>query len=119
MDEERKTGLGGSLLLRRTETPQAPEHSNVSTSETSASPGTPTPTAETFKRPKRPIATDIRKSSKKGVEQVLRDRCTLYIDRDVNERLDLAARVEGRERSEVVSQLLRKHLPKYRIETQD
>ena len=46
----------------------------------------------------------------------LRDKVTLHLDRDVNEQLDLAARVEGKERSEVTSEILRKHLPRYRIE---
>ena len=45
-----------------------------------------------------------------------RDRCTIYIDHDVNEQLDIVARIERKQRSEVVTQLLRQHLPSYRID---
>lgn len=45
----------------------------------------------------------------------LRDRCTLYLDPEINQQLDFVAGVERRQRSEVVTELLRAHLPKYRI----
>ena len=45
-----------------------------------------------------------------------RDRCTIYIDQDVNEQLETAARMERKQRSELVTELLRQHLPKYRID---
>lgn len=45
----------------------------------------------------------------------LRDRCTLYLDEEINQLLNMVARVEQKQRSEVVSELLRKYLPRYRI----
>jgi hypothetical protein len=57
-----------------------------------------------------------RKRKKKKPALVLRDRCTLYLERDVNELLDHAAHAEARDRSELVSELLRKHLPRYQVE---
>lgn len=112
----KKTGLGSSLLLRRTEPPAAPRRPDArdgQAAQRSADPETPaTPAAETpeTSRPKPPAAKH---------RAVPRDRCTLYLDQDVNERLDLAARIEGRERSEVASDLLRRHLPKYRVEREE
>ena len=48
----------------------------------------------------------------------LRDRCTLYLNPEVNERLDLVSRIERKERSVVVTEILRSHLPNYRIDLQ-
>jgi metal-responsive CopG/Arc/MetJ family transcriptional regulator len=45
----------------------------------------------------------------------LRDRCTVYLDPAVNQQLDFVARVERRQRSEVVTDILRRYLPKYQI----
>ena len=45
-----------------------------------------------------------------------RDRCTLYLSRELNAQLDLVAHIERKERSEIVESLLRAHLPKYRVE---
>jgi hypothetical protein len=104
MDNDRKTGLGGgSLLLRRTE----PVETEPSTASAIQPPETPT----------EPQAAQPSASSKgKKHRAIPRDKCTLHLDHDVNEWLDLAARVEGRERSEVASELLRKHLPRYSIQ---
>lgn len=121
MDQPRKTGLGGSLLLQRTEPSGTPERPDVSPPPASLNAPADASVPQTSQRSKRSERSNVQQSTLRGKDepQVLRDRCTLYIDREVNERLDLVARVEGRERSEVVSQLLRKHLPKYRIETED
>lgn len=104
MDNDRKTGLGGgSLLLRRTEPDdnQPSTASAIQPSEASAEPQ---------------AAQSSASSKGKKHRTVPRDKCTLHLDRDVNEWLDLAARVEGRERSEVASELLRQHLPRYTIQ---
>jgi metal-responsive CopG/Arc/MetJ family transcriptional regulator len=45
----------------------------------------------------------------------LRDRCTVYLDPAINQQLDLVARIERRQRSEVVTDILRHYLPKYQI----
>ncbi|MDB5341993.1 MAG: hypothetical protein JWP89_370 [Schlesneria sp.] len=120
MQPTRKTGLGDSLLLRRTEEP-APEASAVSADVPMAS-VSPAPESE----PTVPVVTPIEPvlprttSTKKRKEQlVLRDRSTLYLERSVNEQLRLVARIEGRERSEVATDILRKYLPKYRIEREE
>lgn len=119
METPKKTGLGSSLLLRRTETPAVipsaalvvPPSDVIPTPETLPS---IQPAPETTSVP--PIQVS-RRSPKKPL--VLRDPCTLYIERGVNKQLHLAARVEGRERSEIVTDLLRKHLPKYRVEREE
>jgi hypothetical protein len=98
----KRTGLGGSLLLQRTD-PQPPVDNPVP-----------------FLTPERPERFDIQPEPVRQVEikkpQELRDRCTLYLDRDVNTQLDLVARIERRQRSEVVTEILRDNLPKYRID---
>lgn len=116
METPKRTGLGDSLLLRRTETltePPRPVASDVQTPEV-----IPTVKPNVTQEPspdETPTPQPAAKKSKK-TPLVLRDRCTLYLERTVNEQLHMAARIEGRERSEVVTDILRKHLPKYRIE---
>ncbi len=119
METQKKTGLGNSFLLRRTEIPVvfpevpavAPTQETTSVLETPPSPipvsePTPVPLIQASSKPRRkPL--------------ILRDRCTLYIAHDVNELLDVAARAEGRDRSEIVSDILREHLPTFRIERQE
>jgi hypothetical protein len=110
MKDKPKTGLGSSLLLQRTE---KPERLDAQESETS-------------KRPERP---DVSKRSadrkvegrvEKPSQVVLpRFRCTLYIDEDVNEQLSLTAGIEKKQRSEIVTEILRSHLPTYSIERVD
>ena len=119
MDTPKKTGLGSSLLLRRTVTPPVPPDSPVVL---------PAPSAVIISEPvpaplpsPEPIQTPPLQSPQQAPKPplVLRDRCTLYITREVNEQLHVTARIEGRERSEIVSDLLRKYLPRYRIERQE
>lgn len=122
-NQNKKTGLGSSLLLQRTEptsasqprnardvqTPEVPETSALDEVEDAA-----VQTPRTLKRSQRSPH-----SQRRGKARVIpRQRCTLHLDEDVEEQLDLVARVEGKERSEVVSDLLRTHLPKYRIQIQ-
>lgn len=124
-NQNKKTGLGSSLLLQRTEptsasqprnardvqTPEVPETSALDDVEQVPAAGQ---TPRTLKRPQRSPH-----SQRRGKARVIpRQRCTLHLDEDVEEQLDLVARVEGKERSEVVSDLLRTHLPKYRIQIQ-
>ena len=119
METPKKTGLGNSLLLRRTAlppfVPQAPPV--VPTLNSTVIPESlPVPLPESETTPA-PLMRASRKTRTKPL--VLRDRCTLYIAREVNEKLQTAASVERRERSEIVSDILREHLPTYRIERQE
>lgn len=100
--EDKNTGLGSSLLLKRTADASAKNtDGDVQTPEAS---GRPDVKADQPAKPTRPQPKD------------LRDRCTIYLDADVNRQLDLVARIERRQRSEVVTDLLRANLPKYRID---
>lgn len=114
--EKKQTGLGMSLLLQRTDQKPKPERPAA---DPRPEP-TVTPEPEVVETPgEESIIQEIPQRSRKKSRQkpqVLQDRCTLYIAREVNEKLHLAARVEDRDRSEIVSELLRKHLPEYRIE---
>ncbi len=114
--EKKQTGLGMSLLLRRTDQKAIPEQPAVVPQAVSTVPQESAIPQE----PEKEIVTQVtpqqnRKKSRQK-PQVLQDRCTLYIARDVNEKLDIASRIEDRDRSEIVSELLRKHLPEYTIE---
>jgi hypothetical protein len=110
MKDKPKTGLGSSLLLQRTDkrkrspardgkTPEAPKSSGRP--DASDHGATPKP-AEPIKRPE-PVV-------------LPRQRCTLYLDEDVNEQLSLTAGIENKQRSEIVTEILRRHLPTYTIE---
>ena len=100
--KEKHTGLGSSLLLQRT-TPQPPPENPIP-SQTSERP-------EHFEINPEPVRqVEIKKP------QELRDRCTLYLDRDVNTQLDLVSRIERKQRSEVVTEILRENMPKYRVD---
>jgi len=107
--EKKQTGLGLSLLLQRTDQKPKPERPAV----------IPKPEPTEIKASEADVVSEIPQRNREKSRQkpkVLQDRCTLYIARDVNEKLDLASRVEDRDRSEIVSELLRKHLPEYTIE---
>lgn len=104
-DNRKRSGLAGSFLFGRRAEPvsDAPNVSDVSDVQT--------PPVPAISKPRQPVSRASKPLS-------LRDRCTIYLERTVNDRLDLVARIEGRERSEVVTELLQKHLPKYRIESE-
>ena len=120
METPKKTGLGSSLLLRRTVNPPV-------------SPAAPLPVTSiqevmpaTEELPSQVITPELtlvppiqphRKPSKKSL--VLHDRCTLYLEREINKQLGIASRLEGRDRSEIVSDLLQRYLPKYRVEREE
>ncbi|MCA9093706.1 MAG: hypothetical protein KDA68_09485 [Planctomycetaceae bacterium] len=113
--EKKQTGLGLSLLLQRTDQQPKPERPAVIPKPEP----TVTPVPTEIKTSEADVVPEIPQQNRNKSRQkpkVLRDRCTLYIARDVNEKLDLASRVEDRDRSEIVSELLRKHLPEYTIE---
>lgn len=119
MEKQNKTGLGKSLLLQRTVISAVPPTTPavVPAEEVTPAPELtelPEPILEPIPVPPPPAS---RKSSAKPL--VLRDQCTLYLEREVNKQLHIVARAEGRERSEIVSDILRQHLPKYRIELQE
>src|SRR5687767_10160691 len=92
----KKTGLGQSLLLHRT-TPDDPKRADAQAPASSEPQATRLPT---------------RPPSLKSIY----DKCTLYLAPDVNEQLDLAARIERKSRSDIATELLRTHLRTYRIE---
>lgn len=108
MTDKPKTGLGNSLLLQRTEKGRRPVAQQPKTPgrlERSSDSDAPPAPQEQVERP---------------VEVVLpRARCTLYIDEDVNEQLSLVAGIEKRQRSEVVTEILRSHLPTYSVQRID
>ena len=117
METIRKTGLGDSLLLRRTEAPPTAVPAVPADVQTPDLSSPPEPTSSVPAIATTDSALPQPSSKKRPKEQlVLRDRCTLYLERAVNERLDMAARIEGRERSEVATDILQKYLPKYRVE---
>lgn len=99
----KKTGLAGSLLFGRAAKP-APAEPRPSAV---AAPAAPVESDGSIpvERPSRRVERELR----------LRDRCTLYLDEEINELLNSVARIEQRQRSEVVSELLRKYLPRYRV----
>ncbi len=99
---DKKTGLGDSLLLQRTDPDGADE---------------PPKDAQTSGAAKRPEAALERPSTTpQPTPEQLRDRCTIYLDPDINTQLDLVARIQRKQRSEVVTELLRANLPKYRVD---
>jgi hypothetical protein len=99
---DKNTGLGESLLLQRT-APQPP-----------IDPRIPSQTSE------RPVHLDVNPEPERKLEikkpQELRDRCTIYLDRDLNKQLALVAHIERKQRSEIVTEILRNNLPKYRVD---
>ena len=99
----KKTGLAESLLFRRSAKP-APQEPLPRAPEP-LPPGVETDRPAPIERPTRRVEREMR----------LRDRCTLYLDEEINELLDTVARFEQKQRSEVVTELLRKYLPRYRV----
>jgi hypothetical protein len=99
---DKNTGLGNSLLLKRT-ADHGPEKPSQG-AQTSESSGRPDVIPDGQPKPTRRKPRD------------LRDRCTIYLDPDVNQQLDLVARIQRRQRSQVVTEILRANLPKYRID---
>jgi hypothetical protein len=100
----RNTGLGDSLLLKRTD------------------PARPLPVQKETSKQEQPQPVDAdapaRPAAPRRRPRRIRDRCTIYLDPEVNKRLDLVARIERKERSEVATEILRQHLPSYRIDLQ-
>lgn len=117
MKTKKKTGLGKSLLLRRTidprESPEAPLPVVPSQEAMFVSEGLP-PSMNKPEAEPAPAIQSHGKPTKKSL--VLHDRCTLYLEREINERLSLTAGIKGPDRSDIVNDILRKHLPTYRIE---
>ena len=105
----RRTGLGfGSLLLHRTteqEAPPTPE----------PQPAIEQPETERYEESAVPSKRPLNERGISSNRQ-LRDRCTVYLDPAINQQLDFVARVERRQRSEVVTDILRRYLPKYRVD---
>lgn len=95
---DQNTGLGDSLLLRRTDEPRAAQ---------------PITDAQTSRRPEHLDVPESKRPARKV--RPLRDRCTIYLEPDVNRQLDLVARLEHKQRSEVVAEILRTHLPRYEV----
>jgi hypothetical protein len=106
----KKTGLAAEpLLLQRTDQVAEPQTEQFSAPPSQAAP------RKNSNHPPLPA----RKPTKRNggaYRAVPRTKVTLFIDEDVNAHLDLTARVEGKQRSEVATEILRKHMPRYRIE---
>jgi hypothetical protein len=112
---DKHTGLGDSLLLQRTAPPQRPELPTVPQpmdrlEHLEANPEHVDQPAQSNMLPQ-----NNRSPQSDQPPRPLRDRCTIYLDREVNAELDFVARIERRERSAVVSEILRGHLPKYHV----
>ena len=104
----RRTGLGfGSLLLHRTTEQEAPPTPKPQ-------PAIEQPETERYEESPLPLKRPL---NERGIirNRDLRDRCTVYLDPAVNQQLDIVAGVERRQRSEVVTDILRRYLPKYQI----
>jgi hypothetical protein len=133
MSHKKKTGLGEtSLLLRRTTPPEAVHAADVAVADAEQ---VELADAQTSERLDVQDATD--ESDQAAIEEIVevedqpastprgtsrpkklrlrRDKCTIYLEQDVNQLLTLAARAQNRERSEIVTDILRTHLPTYRI----
>lgn len=112
---DKKTGLGSSLLVRRTGTSEDPERFDVPNVSDASEPETSNSSEpQNAQTPETSERSNVQ-TSRKSIRQVVRDRCTLYLDQDVNERLRLVAGIEGKERSEIASDLLRQYLPEYDV----
>ena len=97
----KKTGLGNSLLLQRTApAPSRPQPTAAETSQTSEASETSRPAGR--RPPRKP-------------RQRPRVRRTLYLELELDARLSGVAGIERKERSEVVNELLRRHLPQYSV----
>lgn len=112
---DKQTGLGSSLLVRRTEPPQEMAETANPKPRVSLEPvreeQSDAVDPRVIQTPKRPDVQTSEKSQPQGV----RDRCTLYLSPDVNQRLHITARLEEKERSDVVNELLRQNLPKFEV----
>lgn len=119
MKNDKKTGLAPSLLLRRTEPTEIPEPNNVPPATEIDEPVTETafPDAQTSSQSETATIAGSRRPGK-IFRMIPRDKATIYMERDLNEQLRRVAALEGRDRSDVVNQILRKHLPRYRVERQ-
>lgn len=112
---DKKTGLGSSLLLRRTEPTLEPamvvETPMPDRSQAQKAKPAKSPDGQGIQTPQHP---ENRPQPIPKLQQV-RDRCTLYLDPDVNRRLHVTARIEGKDRSEIVTEVLRQHLPEFEV----
>lgn len=112
---DKKTGLGNSLLLRRTEPTLEPEIATEAQSSDRSEPQklqrSETPDGEVLQTPQPPE--DPLPPTPKP--QPVRDRCTIYLDPDVNRRLHVVARIEGKDRSDIVTEILRQYLPEFEV----
>lgn len=66
--------------------------------------------------PKRTSTSPARPPRRRAAKRTrLRIRRTIHLEDDLDEQLSLVAGIEGKERSEIVNNLLRKHLRQYEV----
>lgn len=109
------TGLGSSLLVRRTEPLAEPK---VSEEVQAAVDPEPQKREDSTTPSSQVLQIHVHEDNSAGQEtkpQMIRDRCTIYLDPDVNQRLHLTARVEEKDRSQIVNEILRQHLPEFQV----
>jgi hypothetical protein len=104
---DKRTGMGGLFLLKRT----APLPSETKSETTSS----PEPLTREMPQQRDFAPQEISPKNNQKAPKPLRDRCTLYLEPEVNRQLELVARIERKQRSEVVTEILQNHLPRYRI----
>ena len=114
----KKTGLG-NLLLQRTiprSKPTRPQPAAALSTPPSSEP-TPVDPSATARRANQPptVTSQPPRSQTKKHRTQLRIRRTLHLEMDLDEQLSAVAGIERRERSEIVNELLRRHLRKYEV----
>jgi hypothetical protein len=122
MAKERKTGLGDFLFGRESNSPVPPQRSEADYAPEVDEPqqqvradheNRPIPEPQGY-----PPRTFRRPTNRRVALKALRDKCTIYLEPDVNQELDVVSRVEQKMRSEVVNDILRQYLPHYDVRRQ-
>ena len=107
----KKTGLGSSLLLQRTA--PAPSHPQPAVAKETPEPSGTSRTSGASETSRPPGRRPPRQPRQRP-----RIRRTLYLELELDERLSGVAGIERKERSEVINEVLRRHLPQYTVVAQ-
>lgn len=121
-EKPKNTGLG-NLLLKRTSPPAEPAAPAAEVGEEEPTPSPAVASNSTLPRkrepeplPERAPALPVRPPRRRAAKRTrLRLRRTIHLEDDLDEQLSLVAGIEGKERSEIVNSLLRKHLRQYEV----
>ncbi len=108
----KKTGLGNLLFQRTSQPARKSRPVPVKSEEGTAASPPPEPEFTSSPEPLPPAPASRRQNAKR---KRVRIRRTLHLEDDLDARLNTMAGIERRERSEIVNDLLRKHLRKYEI----